>query len=100
MQITILDIAEQDLENGFLFYEKQTIGLGDYFLDSLYSDIDSLMFYAEIHIKYFGYYRALSSKFPFAIYYKMKNNDVIIYSVFDCRKNPNKIINKLFNRRI
>ena len=95
MQIIILDIAETDIENGFDFYEKQALGLGNYFLDSIYSDIDSLMFYSGIHSKHFGFYRALSKRFPFAIYYKIKKENVIIYSIFDYRSNPNKIINKL-----
>ena len=42
MKIEILDEAQQDLIDGFRFYESQSIGLGDYFLDSLFSDIDSL----------------------------------------------------------
>lgn len=42
MKIKILPAALQDLENGYYFYEQQSERLGDYFLDSLYSDIDSL----------------------------------------------------------
>ena len=95
MQLIILDIAEKDIENGFEFYEKQSLGLGSYFLNSIYSDIDSLMFYAGIHSKHFGFYRALSKRFPFAIYYKIKKYNIIIYSIFDYRSNPDKIINKL-----
>jgi len=81
MQVKILDIAEKDLKDGVSFYEQQSPRLGNYFLDSLYSDIDSLMFYGGIHPVRFGFYRALSKHFPFAIYYKM-NEDVIVYSVF------------------
>ncbi len=32
MKIEILDEAEQDLVEGFSFYEKQSAGLGAYFL--------------------------------------------------------------------
>ena len=46
MKIEILDRAEEDLVNGFFFYEAQQKGLGSYFLDSLYSDIDSFHLYA------------------------------------------------------
>ena len=46
MKIQILDEAEQDLIDGSSFYEMQEHGLGDYFLDSLFSDIDSLHLYA------------------------------------------------------
>ena len=42
MKIQILDEAEQDLAEGFRFYESREVGLGDYYLDSLISDIDSL----------------------------------------------------------
>ena len=42
MKIKILSSASQDLMNGFRFYEKQSDGIGIYFLDSIFSDIDSL----------------------------------------------------------
>jgi hypothetical protein len=35
--------------DGFRFYEAQDEGLGDYFLNSIFSDIDSLQLYAGIH---------------------------------------------------
>jgi hypothetical protein len=49
MRIEILSDAEEDLVAGARFYERQGIGLGDYFLNSIYSDIDSLLVYAGIH---------------------------------------------------
>jgi len=45
MKIRLLDVAYQDLMEGFEFYEKQEHKLGDYFLDSLFSDVDSLLIY-------------------------------------------------------
>ena len=39
--------------------------------DSLFSDIDSLTLYGGVHPKIFGYYRMLSKRFPYAIYYKL-----------------------------
>jgi len=49
MIIRILPSASQDLIDGFWFYEKQSDGLGQYFLDTLFSDIDSLTIYFGIH---------------------------------------------------
>ena len=46
MKIRILDAAAQDLIDGFRFYEMQEAGLGQYFLDSLFADVDSLLIYA------------------------------------------------------
>lgn len=42
MKIEILDTAQRDLVEGFRFYEEQGVGLGSYFLTSLYADIESL----------------------------------------------------------
>jgi len=57
MRVRILSLAEDDLEEGCGFYESQTPGLGTYFLDSLYSDIDSLAYFGGIHQYVFGYHR-------------------------------------------
>ena len=72
MKIQILDRAEEDLYQGFVFYEEQEAGIGDYFLNSLASDIHSLRLYAGIHPIHFGkYHRLLSKRFPFAVYYTL-----------------------------
>jgi plasmid stabilization system protein ParE len=89
MKLRILDAASRDLIEGYRFYEKQQATLGEYFVDSLYSDIDSLQLYAGIHALYFGqYHRALSKRFPFAIYYRVNDQEVWIYAVLDCRRSP------------
>jgi len=88
MKIEILDEAREDLISGHHFYEAQSPGLGSYFLDSLFSDIDSLLLYAGIHRTIFGSYRCLSRRFPFAIYYRIENDTIRIRAVLDCRRHP------------
>ncbi len=96
MRIKILTSASQDLIDGYWFYEKQSEELGTYFLDTLYSDIDSLAIYAGIHPIYFDTYnRLLSKRFPFAIYYRVKNDTAFVYAVLDCRRSPAWIRKKL-----
>lgn len=96
MKIRILQSAKVDLKEGYLFYESQTIGIGTYFLESIYSDIDSLKLFTGTHPIYFGrYYRLLSKRFPFAIYYRVEHNEIKIYSVLDCRRDPAWIKSKL-----
>jgi len=41
MKIEILSSALEDLRGGREFYEKQGEGLGEYFLNALFADIDS-----------------------------------------------------------
>jgi plasmid stabilization system protein ParE len=89
MKIRILSAARQDLLGGFRFYEAQQQGLGAYFLDSLFADIDSLQLYAGIHpVVAGGFQRLLAKRFPFAIYYRRDNQAILVYAVLDCRRNP------------
>jgi hypothetical protein len=89
MEVQILASASQDLVDGFCFYEKQAEGIGAYFLESLYSDIDSLIVNAGMHpIHFERYHRLLSKRFPFAIYYCVKDETALVYAVLDCRRKP------------
>ena len=89
MKIKVLTAAINDLQNGRLFYQQQGEHLGDYFLDAIFSDIDSLVIYAGIHQQVFGYYRMLAHRFPYAIYYKMpKPGEVVVWRVLDMRAKP------------
>jgi hypothetical protein len=88
VKVRVLDEAQQDLAAGSRFYESQVTGLGDYFLDSLFSDIDSLQFCAGVHARHFGYNRLLSKRFPFAVYYRVEKGIARVYAVLDCRRDP------------
>ena len=51
MNIKILNDAQNDIAKAMLFYENQKDKLGEYFLDSIMSDIESLYIYYGIHFK-------------------------------------------------
>lgn len=95
MKIKILGAAEKDIADGYYFYERQSLGLGSYFLDSIYADIDSLIYFGGIHLKISGYHRLLSKRFPFSIYYKIDLDIIKIYAVLDNRRNPSWIRERL-----
>lgn len=88
MNIVILPSARRDLADGRDFYERQGEGLGDYFQETLLSDIDSLRLYAGIHLKVLGRYRLLSKRFPYAVYYDLEEQTIRIWAVLDCRQDP------------
>ncbi len=89
MKIRILAEAQEDLVSGYRFYEAQSAGLGGYFIDSLFADIDSLQFFGGIHpIVVGGYYRMLAKRFPFAVYYVLEAKTVFVYAILDCRRSP------------
>ncbi len=87
--IRIVASARLDLDEGFEFYESQEIGLGDYFLSSLKADIESLRVAAGSHrITYGDHHRMLCKTFPFAVYYTMVGQEITIFAVVDCRRDP------------
>jgi hypothetical protein len=98
MKLQILEPARDDLIEGFNFYEESQQGLGDYFLSSLYSDIESLKMLGGVHRKvYRHFHRALSKRFPFAVYYTVEGETVVVRAVVDCRRNPSWIRDHIRN---
>ena len=96
MRIKIQPSALADLREGFRFYEAKESGLGSYFLDTLFSDIDSLQLYAGIHSVHFGrFHRLLSKRFPYADYYQVNGSEIAVRAVLDLRRDPKWIVRKL-----
>ena len=91
MRLCLLRSAIEDLAEGRNFYDLQQPGVGDYFFDSLFTDIEALESHAGIHPLHFGFHRSLASRFPYAIYYKLLGGEAVIFRVLDCRRDPRKI---------
>lgn len=71
--VQISEDAQDDLNEGFLFYEAQEPGLGDYFIACLRADIEGLKVSGGVHrVVYADYYRLLSKVFPYGIFYTME----------------------------
>lgn len=88
MKVVLRDEARDDLVNAASFYGDQSTGLDEYFLECLTEDIRKLEATGGIHERYRGFYRALSDRFPYAIYYLLTEGVVEIVAVLDFRRNP------------
>jgi plasmid stabilization system protein ParE len=95
VKLRILTPAIEDLASGRTFYDHQSPGVGDYFFDSLFADIDSLVLYGGTHPIRHGHYRMLARRFPHAIYYKIANEEVTVHRIIDCRRDPKWIQRQL-----
>jgi len=92
MKLQIRPTAIEDLASGRRFYDSQELGVGDYFFDSVFADIDSLKLYAGIHSKVFGFHRMLTQRFPYAVYYESPNKETaIVWRVLDLRQDPESV---------
>jgi len=97
-EVLILKDAVNDLNDGKSFYDNKETGVGDYFWDTLLSDIESLVIYAGIHSKKHGFYRMVSRRFPYAVYYEIKNEIAYVVAVLPMRRNPAWIRRKIEER--
>ncbi len=96
IKIHITEEAQNDLNDAFWFYETQESGLGDYFSSCIRGDIEGLKITAGIHcLIYQDYRRVLSRVFPYAIYYTSEGDEVIVWAVIDCRRDPGWISSHL-----
>ncbi len=96
IRVKISQDAFEDLNDGFLFYEAQDFGLGDYFVSSLRADIERLKVSATAHrVVYLDYRRFLSRVFPYGIFYTVDGDFVVVWAVIDLRRDPEWIRDRL-----
>lgn len=97
--VVVLAEAAEDLLQAGVFYDEQQPGIGDYCIDSLLADIESLALYHGIHRRHLGLYRMLAHRFPFGIYYRETEQETQVLAVLDLRRNPSWIRKELSQRR-
>lgn len=91
MRLVYTDVASEDIEMAFHWYERQQKGLGSIFLDSLEQGIVSIIDFPETpSVTHRQFYRKLIKKFPFSIFYTLEENKIVVHAVFDNRQDPQK----------
>jgi plasmid stabilization system protein ParE len=96
--VVVLAEAASDIERGIDFYNAIEDGVGLYFRDSIIADLRRLGLYFGEHRIHLGYFRALSAKFPYAIYYRDEDGARQVVAVLDLRRSPEWIRDQLSAR--
>ena len=52
------------------------------------SEVESLVIYGGIHVEEMGFHRMLSKRFPYAIYYQVKDNSAFVVAALPMRRDP------------
>lgn len=96
--VVVLEDAAEDIERAREFYDDIESGIGDYCADSLLADIERLTLLHGVHEKHLGFFRMLSDRFPFGIYYREAQDRTEVYAVLDLRRDPAWIRQELSSR--
>ena len=90
-ELIISPEAAQDLEESYQWYERQRLGLGEEFLGCVDACIQGVCRMPEMNeILFEEYRRGLVRRFPYAVYYELREQKVIVYAVFHAARNPAK----------
>lgn len=94
--ILIEELAENDIDEAFLWYELQKEGLGFEFIDIINESLE------KIRISPFSYqkiykilHRFVLRRFPYNIFYYIDDDVVYITAVFHTKRNPSVWMNRL-----
>jgi len=94
-KVELTELAQEDLQRAKEFYDLQADFLRNYFIDSIFIDLESLRFYGGIHNRVYGFYKMLAKRFPYAIYYEIEEDKVVVHAILDTRQNPLKVKKRL-----
>ncbi len=87
--------ADAEIAEAFAWYEQRSPGLGQEFLRAVEVAVTSA---AHAPLRYpvwrRGAHRMLLHKFPFAIFYTVTSDGIIIFACFHGRRNPKVLINR------
>ncbi len=98
--LSFLPELEEDAMNGYGWYEEKTIGLGEEFLRVFYALSYKIQRNPFVYqTVYKGFRRCLLRRFPYAIYYRIDKDRVIVYGLFHCARNPKNLKKYLHIRK-
>jgi len=91
--------VEEDVISGYIWYESKSPGLGEEFLRIFYACAGEIpknpLLYPKVHGEF---RRRLLRRFPYAIYLVIKDDQIIVFGIFHCARDPRTIRIKLRNR--
>ena len=83
--------AEADLRQARAWYERQRSGLGTEFILCVEEVLERIDRNPEGYaVVYEGLRRAMTRRFPYAVYFRIAEGEVVIVGVFHMRRHPQK----------
>jgi len=96
MEVVFLLAAEQDLQEAYNWVAEYRPGKQKPFLSDVNSRLQHLKSFPLIGRLYRGRYRRLLiPRYPFGIFYVVESNRIVIHSIFDLRRSPQRLRERL-----
>ncbi len=88
-EVRFREEAEVDLADATFWYQQRQLGLGDEFLEELLTTIRSVQQQPFMFpIVHRDVRRALMSRFPFGVFYRVESEFIIIFAVMHASRHP------------
>jgi plasmid stabilization system protein ParE len=98
--LRFLPQVETDVLNGRTWYESKAPGLGEEFLRVFYASAEELARDPQVYPKVHGdFRRRLLRRFPYAIYFRIQGEYVVVFGLFHCARDPRRLRRDLGKRR-
>jgi toxin ParE1/3/4 len=98
--LRFLPEVEGDVLGGYAWYEGKSPGLGEEFLRMFYARageiLRSPLLYPRVHNEF---RRCLLRRFPYAVYFLIRGDLIVVFGLFHCARDPRSIKKKLKERR-
>ena len=89
--LVIKEEARNEILDAYYWYESRLNGLGKRFVETLdYSFERITSFPFSFPKKHKEMRQAIVSQFPFVIVFEIEENEIIVYAVFNTKRNPNQ----------
>ncbi len=90
-ELVVTRKAKEEIADGYIYYVTVKTGLGEKFLEQLDTYFNRIATtHQQFPQKRKQYREAFIKNFPFLIIFEIRNNSIIVYSVFNTWKNPEK----------
>ncbi len=98
--LRFLPEVEADVLNGHAWYEEKSPGLGEEFLRVFYACSQELARNPMTHQKvHRDFRRCLLRRFPYAVYFRVEDERVVVFGLFHCARDPRKLRRELSDRK-
>ena len=89
---------EDDLIDIYSWYEEKSIGLGEEFLRLFYAQLNEIWRHPVSFMSKGIFRRSLMRRFPYAIYFIIEENIILVLGTFHTSRNPDFIKSSIKSR--